>query len=127
MDFVTRPGVAVVDRWSAGLPARGGYKLMLVSADAIGGSSRITGTLVTRGVPGGYNDWAENLGLAEWSWAKVEPYFKSLENATSSLNDDCRGHNGIFRRCCLELIILTLIIGRFSSRRVPEVHEWPSQ
>lgn len=29
---------------------------------------------------GGYNDWVESYGLDDWSWDKVELYFRSIES-----------------------------------------------
>ncbi len=37
--------------------------------------------ITTRGVPGGYNEWSQEFGLTDWSWEKVEPYFRMNEKA----------------------------------------------
>src|SRR6266516_3445447 len=45
----------------------------------IGGSSAVNATIALRGVPADYDEWAA-LGNDEWSWAKVLPYFRRLED-----------------------------------------------
>ena len=37
------------------------------------------------------------MGLADWSWVKVEPYFKKIENVSGFLDKSqshVRGHDG---------------------------------
>ena len=45
----------------------------------IGGSSAVNATIALRGVPADYDQWAA-LGNDEWSWAKVLPHFRRLED-----------------------------------------------
>jgi len=45
----------------------------------VGGSSAVNATIALRGVPADYDEWAA-LGNDEWSWAKVLPYFRRLED-----------------------------------------------
>ncbi|KAK0744545.1 hypothetical protein B0T21DRAFT_407637 [Apiosordaria backusii] len=49
------------------------------AAEAMGGTTRINGSLWTRGMPSGYNSWAREFGLTEWSWEKVEPFFDKID------------------------------------------------
>ena len=56
----------------------------------IGGSSAVNATIALRGVPADYDEWAA-LGNDEWSWAKVLPYFRRLE-------DDPQGDAGLHGR-----------------------------
>ena len=44
-----------------------------------GGSSAVNATIALRGVPADYDRWAA-LGNDEWSWAKVLPHFRRLED-----------------------------------------------
>ena len=44
-----------------------------------GGCSAVNATIALRGVPADYDDWAA-LGNGEWSWVKVLPYFRRLED-----------------------------------------------
>ncbi|KAK8098119.1 L-sorbose 1-dehydrogenase [Apiospora kogelbergensis] len=53
----------------------------LRTAEALGGASRINQMLWTRGAPGIYNAWAEELRHPDWSWEKVEPFFRKIEDA----------------------------------------------
>jgi choline dehydrogenase-like flavoprotein len=42
------------------------------------------------------------MGLEDWAWAKVEPYFKKLENVTGLLHksqSDVRGYDGPIELC----------------------------
>ena len=45
----------------------------------IGGSSAVNAAIALRGVPADYDQWAA-LGNEEWSWAKVLPFFRRLED-----------------------------------------------
>ena len=45
----------------------------------IGGSSAVNATIALRGVPADYDEWAA-LGNEEWSWARVLPHFRRLED-----------------------------------------------
>ena len=65
------------------------------TAEGLGGASRINGMLMTRGLPGGYNEWAEKYGLEDWKWDQVEPYFRKSENALAHGDASWRGHDGI--------------------------------
>ncbi|KAF2637148.1 FAD/NAD(P)-binding domain-containing protein [Massarina eburnea CBS 473.64] len=52
--------------------------------------------LWTRGSPGNYTAWSD-MGLADWAWDKVEPYFRRLENLTGPLSKSqsaVRGRGG---------------------------------
>lgn len=64
------------------------------TAEGLGGASRINAMLLTRGAPGGYNEWAETYGLDDWSWDRVRPYFEKSENAKAHNNSAWRGHGG---------------------------------
>jgi choline dehydrogenase len=44
----------------------------------IGGSSAVNAAIALRGVPADYDQWAA-LGNEEWTWAKVLPFFRRLE------------------------------------------------
>ncbi|KAH9904750.1 hypothetical protein F4778DRAFT_770105 [Xylariomycetidae sp. FL2044] len=76
------------------MPDANGRINRLWTAEGLGGASRINAMLLTRGVPAGYNEWAEKYGLDEWTWDQVEPYFKKSENALAHADSNWRGHNG---------------------------------
>ena len=62
------------------------------SGRVVGGSSAVNTAIALRGVPEDYDEWAA-LGNDEWSWEKVLPYFRRLENDLD-FDDDYHGRNG---------------------------------
>ncbi|KAK8044172.1 hypothetical protein PG993_004196 [Apiospora rasikravindrae] len=66
-----------------GAPAKHPRRADLRTAEALGGASRINQMLWTRGAPGMYNGWADELGHPDWSWEKVEPFFRKIEDAAA--------------------------------------------
>ncbi|KAK0386097.1 hypothetical protein NLU13_5934 [Sarocladium strictum] len=93
-DYTTDRSPVIPDHRSRPIASRGGFRVHLLSAHVLGGGSRINAAIATRGMPGGYNAWAETLGLEDWSWDKVEPYFRGMENATEAQTDPSRGSRG---------------------------------
>ncbi|KAH9993900.1 putative GMC oxidoreductase [Xylariaceae sp. FL0662B] len=65
---------------------------VLIYIEGIGGSTRMNAMLWTRGFPGDYAAWSE-MGLGDWSYQKVEPYFRKIENAIAHPNSMLRGHD----------------------------------
>jgi choline dehydrogenase-like flavoprotein len=63
--------------------------------------------LLTRGPPGGHNEWADDLGLEGWGWADVEPYFSKMDAALDRPGEDYRGHEGEPHSCCSFVAALT--------------------
>ena len=57
----------------------GGRAIVWPRGRVIGGSSAVNATIALRGVPADYDQWAA-LGNDQWSWAKVLPYFRRLED-----------------------------------------------
>ena len=60
---------------------------------AMGGSSAINGQVVFRGVPEDYDLWAE-WGNDEWSFTRVLPYFRKMENDRDFPGGDFHGDEG---------------------------------
>jgi len=56
----------------------------------IGGSSAVNAAIALRGVPADYDQWAAS-GNEEWTWARVLPFFRRLE-------DDREGEAGLHGR-----------------------------
>ncbi|ETS76742.1 hypothetical protein PFICI_12129 [Pestalotiopsis fici W106-1] len=81
-------------RFTEPIPNANGRINRMWTAEGLGGASRINAMLLTRGAPGGYNEWADKYGLKDWSWEHVEPYFEKIENAKAHANSDWRGHAG---------------------------------
>ncbi|KAJ4865468.1 GMC oxidoreductase domain-containing protein [Trichoderma breve] len=86
-------GLQVVKHLSQ-MPSALNRKLSLFWAEALGGSTRINAMLLTRGPPGNYNEWSQDLGLKDWGWESVEPYFRKSENAIGHPDAEYRGHHG---------------------------------
>lgn len=83
-----------LSRLSEPIKEVGGRRARLWTAEAVGGATRVNGMLLTRGVPGGFNGWASEFGLADWSWEKVEPFFRKSENSVGHPGAAHRGHGG---------------------------------
>lgn len=58
----------------------------------MGGSSAINGAVALRGVPADYDGWAA-AGNPEWTWEKVLPFFRKLEDDRDEAGD-YHGHGG---------------------------------
>lgn len=69
-----------------------GVVVSLPGGRVVGGSSAINTAIALRGTPEDYDDWAA-LGNDEWSWEKVLPYFRRLENDLDR-NGDFHGKSG---------------------------------
>ncbi|KAI0473339.1 putative GMC oxidoreductase [Xylariaceae sp. FL0804] len=81
------------NRWSEPIPGANGRRNRLWAVEGIGGASRMNGMLWTRGFPGDYDAWSD-MGLEDWSYAKLEPYFRNIENAIVHPHSQSRGHEG---------------------------------
>jgi choline dehydrogenase-like flavoprotein len=84
-------------------PIHGAYGRtnQLWAVNGVGGGSRLNAMLWTRGSPANYDGWSD-LGLTDWSWGKVEPYFKKVENLTGPLDQsqiEARGRGGPMELC----------------------------
>jgi choline dehydrogenase len=65
--------------WGLAADALPGRVIPYPRGRVVGGSSAVNATIALRGVPADYDEWAA-LGNGEWSWAKVLPYFRLLED-----------------------------------------------
>lgn len=88
------PLQAQLSRYSEPIQSVNGRRNRMITAEGVGGASRINAMLWTRGVPGGYEEWATDLGLDDWAWDKVEPCFRKIENVLSRSTSSERGHDG---------------------------------
>jgi choline dehydrogenase-like flavoprotein len=61
-------------------------KLFWPRGKTLGGSSSINAMCYIRGAADNYNDWAA-LGLPEWSWENVLPYFLKSEDNTREASE----------------------------------------
>jgi choline dehydrogenase len=69
-----------------------GRSIPFTRGKTIGGSSAVNGTVALRGVPADYDEWA-SLGNDEWSWQRVLPYFRRLEDDQDE-GGDLHGRGG---------------------------------
>ncbi|KAK8043983.1 hypothetical protein PG993_004007 [Apiospora rasikravindrae] len=81
------------DRWTEPMPGANRRRNRLWAVEGIGGASRMNAMLWTRGYPGDYAAWSE-LGLQEWSYEKLEPYFRKMENVVDHVGSTARGREG---------------------------------
>ena len=61
-------------------PGMDGRRIECARGKVIGGSSSINGMAYARGMAEDYDSWAQEFGLADWSHARVLPYFKRSES-----------------------------------------------
>ncbi|KAI2615844.1 putative GMC oxidoreductase [Hypoxylon sp. NC1633] len=81
------------NRWSEPIPGANGRRNRLWAVEGIGGATRMNGMLWTRGFPGDHAAWTE-MGLEDWGYEQLEPYFRRIENAIAHPNSKSRGHKG---------------------------------
>jgi choline dehydrogenase len=69
-----------------------GKLVHLPAGRVVGGSSAVNTAIALRGTPEDYDEWA-SLGNDEWSWQKVLPYFRRLED-DQDFDDRSHGRGG---------------------------------
>ena len=67
--------------------------MIIPRGKVVGGSSSINGQVICRGIPEDYDNWA-SWGNSEWSFEKVLPYFRKLENDLDFGSSDIHGNDG---------------------------------
>lgn len=75
-------------------PYMNGRRIKHARGKVLGGSSSINGMIYQRGNPLDYERWGADAGMETWDFAHCLPYFKRLETAIASPDDDLRGHDG---------------------------------
>jgi choline dehydrogenase-like flavoprotein len=80
------------NNWGAIATLRDGVLQPNPRGRVAGGSSALNGTLFTRGLPEDFDSWAAQ-GNPDWSYAKVLPYFRKLED-DHDVHDDYHGTDG---------------------------------
>lgn len=79
--------------WTFRADVHDGRKIRYPRGKTTGGSSAVGATVALRGVPEDYDDWAES-GNPEWSWSRVLPYFRKLEDDLDYGGGDLHGRGG---------------------------------
>jgi choline dehydrogenase-like flavoprotein len=82
--------------WTEPIQGANGRGNRLWAVNGIGGGSRLNAMLWTRGCPGNYRTWCD-MGLTDWAWDKVEPYFRKLEHSSEPADvprPNVRGQSG---------------------------------
>src|SRR5690606_22709422 len=75
-------------------PYMNGRRIKHARGKVLGGSSSINGMIYQRGNPLDYERWGADAGMETWDFAHCLPYFKRLETALASPDDDLREHEG---------------------------------
>jgi choline dehydrogenase len=83
--------------WALTAQAVPGRAIPYPRGRVIGGSSAVNATIALRGVPADYDEWAA-LGNDEWSWVKVLPHFRRLEDDPEGAGE-LHGHGGPVAIC----------------------------
>lgn len=73
--------------WTEPIVGAYGRRNRLWAVNGIGGASRLNAMLWTRGSPGNYTAWSD-MGLDDWAWDKVEPYFRRLEDVVDTASSN---------------------------------------
>lgn len=73
-------------------PHLNGRRLKWPRGKVLGGSTSINGMVWRRGLPIDFDLWAQS-GLSDWSWERVEPWFRKAER-TADRNDSALGADG---------------------------------
>jgi choline dehydrogenase len=68
-------------------------EIHVAQGKVIGGGSSINGQAMQRGLPEDFDSWAA-LGLPEWSYEKVVPYFRKSERDLDIQDNYCHGSDG---------------------------------
>ena len=74
-------------------PYMNGRRIYHARGKVLGGSSSINGMIFQRGNPLDLERWADDPGMAEWSYAHCLPYFKRMETCLAGV-DEFRGGAG---------------------------------
>jgi len=79
-DLLNATDLSLVDHdWGFTAEVMPGRTIPYPRGKVTGGSSAVNGTVALRGVPADYDEWAA-WGNDEWSWQKVLPYLRRLED-----------------------------------------------
>jgi choline dehydrogenase len=78
--------------WGLAAEAVPGRVIPYPRGRVVGGSSAVNATIALRGVPADYDEWAA-LGNDAWSWAKVLPHFRRLEDDAEG-TEELHGRGG---------------------------------
>ncbi|MFJ2775512.1 MULTISPECIES: GMC family oxidoreductase [unclassified Kitasatospora] len=70
-----------------------GRRVRFPRGKVTGGSSAVGATIALRGVPQDYDEWAA-VGNPEWSWEKVLPFFRRLEDDADHDQGEVHGRGG---------------------------------
>src|SRR5699024_7297126 len=74
-------------------PHMHGSRIAYDRGKVLGGSSSINGKIYQRGNQLDYESRGADSGMETWDFAHYLPYFKRMENALDSPNDNMRGHD----------------------------------
>ncbi|GGF11028.1 dehydrogenase [Aliidongia dinghuensis] len=74
-------------------PGMDGRRIECARGKVVGGCTSINGMAYARGIPEDYDHWANDLGLKDWSYDRVLPYFKHSESWEAG-ESELRGGSG---------------------------------
>jgi choline dehydrogenase len=74
-------------------PSRAGRPDVWRRGRLLGGSSTINGLIWAHGLPSDFDGWAA-MGLSDWSWRAVQPWFSRCETYAQAVDGDGRGRSG---------------------------------
>lgn len=77
---------------AASLDGREKHEVVIAQARVMGGGSSVNGMHAQRGEPSDFDEWSQ-LGVRQWGWDDVLPYFKRVETDLE-FNNDAHGTTG---------------------------------
>jgi choline dehydrogenase len=87
------PWISLVEHdWGFHATAEGARLLPYPRGKAVGGSTAVNGTVAMRGAPADFEAWAA-LGNDEWTYDRVAPYYRRLEQIAGA-DPDVHGTSG---------------------------------
>lgn len=80
-------------RWSEPIQEANGRRTTIWTAEGLGGATRMNAMLFTRGFRADHVAWSKELGLFDWGWEQVEPYFRKIKNSVEHPESESRGND----------------------------------
>ncbi|MFM8870072.1 MAG: GMC family oxidoreductase [Actinomycetota bacterium] len=85
--FTSMARSGVMDTSLTASAVANGDSYAYLQAQVLGGGSAVNGLIALRGAIDDFNEWCEYDALADWSWERVEPWFRAVGTPTSLIEE----------------------------------------